>query len=102
MNEEMRKREIEVRVTDDVLMGRYANLMRVGHSADEFVLEFINATMPPKGIMVSRIVISPGHLKRILKALGSECREIRKEIWGDRRSSGTQEGDRILGGMIPN
>ena len=68
------KKEIEIRVTDDILMGRYANIMRVGHSADEFVLEFANA-LPPKGIMVSRVVLSPGHLKRMLKALNENLKK---------------------------
>jgi len=61
-------------------MGRYANVMRVSHTPDEFVLEFANV-MVPKGIMVSRIVISPGHLKRVLKALNQNLKRY-EDKWG--------------------
>ena len=63
------KREVKVKISDDILMGRYANLMRVTHTAEEFVLEFANI-VPPAGSVVAKIFISPGHLKRIIKALG--------------------------------
>jgi hypothetical protein len=50
------------------LKGRYSNLLRITHSRDEFILDFINL-VPPQGIVTARIVTSPGHLKRILRAL---------------------------------
>lgn len=65
--------KIEVKVTDEIFMGRYANVMRVGHSANEFVLEFGNA-MGMKGIAVAKVFISPGHLKRIIKALNENLK----------------------------
>lgn len=62
------KKEVKVKISDDVLMGRYANYMRVTHTAEEFVLEFANI-IPPAGAVVAKVFISPGHLKRIIKAL---------------------------------
>ena len=62
------QKEIKIKFTDDVLRGVYANLMQVTHTKEEFVLDFANV-FPPQGIMTSRIIISPGHLKRIVKAL---------------------------------
>lgn len=62
------KREVKVKISDDILMGRYANYMRVTHTAEEFVLEFANI-VPPTGSVVAKVFISPGHLKRIIKAL---------------------------------
>jgi len=62
--------ELNVKITDDELRGRYSNLLRVTHTRDEFVLDFINL-MPPQGIVSARIVTSPGHLKRIIRALSS-------------------------------
>lgn len=67
------EKKIEVKVTDDVFMGRYANLMRVGHTPNEFILEFANA-IGSKGIAVARLFISPGHLKRIIKALNENLK----------------------------
>jgi hypothetical protein len=62
------QQELNVKITDDELKGRYSNLLRVTHTRDEFVLDFINL-MPPQGIVSARIVTSPGHLKRIIGAL---------------------------------
>jgi len=62
--------ELNVKITDDELRGRYSNLLRVTHTRDEFVLDFINL-MPPQGIVSARIVTSPGHLKRIIGALSN-------------------------------
>jgi len=62
--------ELNVKITDDELKGRYSNLLRVTHTRDEFILDFINV-VPPQGIVTARIVTSPGHLKRIIRALSS-------------------------------
>lgn len=60
--------QIQVKVTDEVLKGVYANMLQVGHSAEEFILDFMNV-YPPAGILTSRVVVSPAHMKRILAAL---------------------------------
>ena len=57
-----------VKITDDELKGRYSNLLRITHTREEFILDFINL-VPPQGIVTARVVASPGHLKRILRAL---------------------------------
>lgn len=62
--------ELNVKITDEELKGRYSNLLRVTHTRDEFILDFINV-VPPQGIVSARIVTSPGHLKRIIKALSN-------------------------------
>ena len=62
------QQELNVKITDDELKGRYSNLLRVTHTREEFVLDFIHL-MPPQGIVSARIVTSPGHLKRIIGAL---------------------------------
>ena len=59
---------VEVKIGDEELKGRYSNLLRITHTREEFILDFINL-VPPQGIVTARIVTSPGHLKRILQAL---------------------------------
>ena len=60
----------EIKIADDELKGRYCNLLRITHTRDEFVLDFINL-VPPAGIVTSRVVTSPGHMKRILAAIAT-------------------------------
>ncbi len=70
MNQEKpgQKREIKIKITDDVIRGVYANFMKVSHTKEEFVLDFANI-VPPTGIISARIITSPGHLKRVIGAL---------------------------------
>ncbi len=62
------KRNIPVRASDDTLRGKYANMMRVSHTPEEFVLDFMNV-LPTDAMLTSRIITSPGHMKRIIEAL---------------------------------
>jgi hypothetical protein len=67
--QEKKKTGMKIKFTDDVLRGVYANNMFIAHTREEFILDFINV-FPPQGIVNARVIISPGHLKRLMKALG--------------------------------
>ena len=47
----------------------YSHQMIIRHTREEFVLDFINL-FPPQGVVNARVVVSPGHLKRMIRALG--------------------------------
>lgn len=64
----MEKRELKIKAKDDDLKGAYSNLMQIFHTKDEFILDFFLAS-PPQGVLASRVIMSPGHLKRMIKAL---------------------------------
>jgi len=61
---------LNVKIDDGELKGRYSNLLRVAHTREEFILDFINLA-PPEGVVTARVITSPGHIKRILQALAS-------------------------------
>ncbi len=60
--------EMNVKISDEELKGRYANLVRVTHTREEFFLDFINM-LPPQGMVTARVITSPGHIKRLIRAL---------------------------------
>jgi hypothetical protein len=60
--------KLPVKMPDDVLGGVYANQMVVSHTREEFLLDFINL-FPPSGVVNARVIVSPGHLKRMIRAL---------------------------------
>jgi hypothetical protein len=60
--------KVPIQMPDEVLPGRYANQMMVAHTREEFVLDFINL-FPPGGVVTSRVIVSPGHLKRMIRAM---------------------------------
>ena len=62
------QQQIQIKIKDEDLRGVYSNLMQVWHTKDEFILDFFLAA-PPNGILNSRVIISPRHLKRVMKAL---------------------------------
>lgn len=68
MNQNQNPSEIKVKINDEQLKGAYANMMRVSHQQDAFIIDFANIT-PPQGIVTARIITSPSHLKKMIKAL---------------------------------
>jgi hypothetical protein len=62
------EQNIHIKIPEEILRGVYANQMVVRHSREEFVIDFINVC-PPEGIVNARVIVSPGHLKRMVTAL---------------------------------
>mgnify|MGYP001035185270 CR=1 FL=1 len=62
------KKEIKIKAKDEQLKGIYSNLMQILHTKEEFILDFFLVS-PPEGILASRVIMSPGHIKRMIKAL---------------------------------
>ncbi len=60
--------EIKVKIADETLRASYANTLLVAHTAEEFVLDFI-LSLPPQAVCNARVIIHPGHLKRVIVAL---------------------------------
>lgn len=48
--------------------GVYANNMVVQHTKEEFILDFV-VVAPPSGAITARVIVSPGHMKRMIRAL---------------------------------
>jgi hypothetical protein len=71
------KKGLNVKIGDEELKGRYSNLLRVTHTREEFILDFLNA-VPPQAIATARLITSPGHLKRIVRALAENVERYEK------------------------
>ena len=71
---------INVKIGDEELKGRYSNLLRITHTREEFILDFI-CLVPPEGVVTARVVTSPGHLKRIIQALAANLQRY-EEAFG--------------------
>lgn len=68
MTEQPKQQQIQIKASDEKVKGEYANMMQVMHTQEEFVLDFLNI-FPPAGTLNSRVIVSPGHMKRIVAAL---------------------------------
>ncbi|AXT58423.1 Protein of unknown function [Aquimarina amphilecti] len=66
-----KQNQLNIELDDAIADGVYSNLAIINHSVSEFVVDFVNI-MPgrPKSKVKSRIILTPQHAKRLLKALG--------------------------------
>lgn len=75
--EERKKGQINIELTEEAAQGTYANLAVITHSPAEFVIDFIRV-MPgvPKAKVKSRIVVTPQHAKRLMRALAENVKKF--------------------------
>ncbi len=62
--------KLNIELNEKIAEGEYSNLVMIGHSREEFILDFIRV-MPgvPAARVKSRIIVTPRHAKRFLRAL---------------------------------
>lgn len=62
--------QLNIELTEEIAEGIYSNLAIITHSPSEFALDFIKV-MPgvPKAKVKARIILTPQHAKRLMKAL---------------------------------
>ena len=70
MVEKPAQREVKVSFPENLRGGVYSNNMVITHTKEEFILDFMMIT-PPIGSVTARVIMSPGHSKRMLSALKS-------------------------------
>lgn len=70
MSEQQQPNQLNIEISEEVAEGVYANLAIITHSHAEFVVDFVNV-MPgtPKSKVKSRIILTPQHAKRFMKAM---------------------------------
>lgn len=83
--------QIQIKATDEVLRGAYANALQISHTKDEVVFDFLTL-LPPHGQLVSRILTSPSHAKRILAALTDNIKKYEAQH-GPLTASAAPAGD---------
>lgn len=63
-----KQQNIQIKVSDEVLKGVYSNNVMISHTQSEFLMDFMSI-FHPAGVLGARVIISPNHAKRIVKAL---------------------------------
>ena len=69
--------QLNIEISEEVAEGNYANLAIITHSHAEFLIDFVNV-MPgtPKSKVKSRIILTPQHAKRLMKALADNVQKF--------------------------
>ena len=81
MEENSKELKLQIDLDDVTAQGVYCNFVIVNHSDAEFVIDFIYLQpMQPKAKVRSRIITSPRHAKKLIKALSENLRHYEKEF----------------------
>jgi len=96
-NEKEQETKIEIQLDAEVMKGIFANVTNIGHTKEEFLLDFlfIQQQPAPFGKLVSRLILTPGHAKRLLLALQENVKKY-EEQFGDVDSTATPPINRTL------
>lgn len=73
------KQQLQIKASDEMLRGAYANTANIFHTKEEFVVDFMNM-FPPTGTLNARIILSPGHFKRTLAAMVDNLRKYESQF----------------------
>lgn len=82
---------LQVKIDDETLKGHYANMMQVAHNREEFMFDFMNM-FPPAGVVVARLYMSPGHVKRVVRALAENLKAY-EQNFGAIKEADVPSGD---------
>jgi hypothetical protein len=62
--------QVQIKADEKELLGQYANLAVIHHNGEEFTLNFIYVfPTVAQGKLVGSMILSPGHAKRLSRAL---------------------------------
>jgi len=69
VTEEKKQQQIQIKLDEETAMGHFANLASISHTREEFIFDFVFMGPGAPAKVVSRIITSPGHAKRLMLAL---------------------------------
>ncbi|MBR4691024.1 MAG: DUF3467 domain-containing protein [Bacteroidales bacterium] len=75
------QQQLSIDLPAEVADGIYSNLAIISHSNSEFILDFARV-MPgtPKAKVVSRVILTPEHAKKLLAALQDNIQKYEQNI----------------------
>ncbi len=89
------KKQIQIKASDEDMKGKYANMMQILHTKEEFVLDYMNI-FPPSGSLNSRVIVSPAHFKRMAKAMQENLKKY-EDKFGKIEAGKDKKENRTIG-----
>ena len=87
-------KKIPLNFPKELYGGVYSNHMAVSLTREEFIMDFLMVA-PASGAVMSRIIVSPGHMKRIVKVLQDNLAKY-EERFGILQAAEEPKGDVTL------
>ncbi len=73
------KEKLKMFFPDEIKKGAFSNNVFISHTPEEFILDFV-AMVPQSRSVVSRIILTPSHTKRLANALISAVVNYEKKF----------------------
>ena len=75
------KNQLQIQLRPEVAEGKYTNLAMIGHSAGEFLIDFIFAAPGmPQAPVVSRVIMTPENAKKLMLALNDNISKYENQF----------------------
>lgn len=73
--------QLNIELPEDIAEGTYSNLAIISHSQSEFVVDFVRMVPNvPKAKVKSRILLTPEHAKRLMRALADNVKRYETQF----------------------
>lgn len=82
--------QLQLKADDATLKGVYANGVQVQFTKEEFILDCVN-TFPPVATLNARLIMSPGHVKRLANVLAEVVKKYENQFGGITEADAPQE-----------
>ena len=82
----MPEQKMQITADNETRRGNYSNLALISHRKEEFIIDFLfidPQTQSPKegqAILASRMILNPGHMKRLYQAIGENIQRYEKNF----------------------
>lgn len=74
-----KSKQIQIKANEEMSQGRYSNSMFIAHGPEEFIIDWL-LNSPTGAHLVSRIIVTPGHVKRIISALSDNLKRYEEKF----------------------
>lgn len=80
-NQNENKNQLQIQLRPEVADGKYSNLAMIGHTPNDFLIDFIFAAPGmPQAPVVSRVVMTPENAKQLLFALTDNVKKYEAQF----------------------
>jgi hypothetical protein len=87
MSEPQSNPQVQIKADEKELLGQYSNLVMIHHNPEEFTFHFVYLfTNGTHGKLVSSVIVSPSHAKRLWRALGENISRYEAQYGAIRES----------------
>jgi len=78
-NQKSQTQSNQIQIKDNFAGAEYTNGVQLGHTKEEFMMTFLNI-VPPAGRVVGKIMTSPGHFKRMIRAMEDTLKKYESQF----------------------